>query len=58
MSMTLKEAISRSNLANIMAATLVAVGISYFVYKGDTENVKTLVLIGAGVLFKTIVNNK
>ena len=55
---TWKFLIRRSNLANMIAAGLVCVGIAYFVVTTDTDNVKTLVLLGAGVLFKTLVDNK
>ncbi len=54
---TWKFLIRKSTLANIIAGGLVIFGVAYFMITGDSETVKTLTLIGAGVLFKTVVDN-
>lgn len=54
----LKVLIRRSTLANFIACILVIVGVFYFVAVGDGETIKTLTLLGAGALFKTVVDQK
>lgn len=54
----LKVLIRRSTLANFIACILVITGVCYFIVTGDGETIKTLTLIGAGALFKTVIDSK
>jgi phosphoribosylformylglycinamidine (FGAM) synthase-like amidotransferase family enzyme len=49
--MSLKEAVSKTTIANVCAFIIVVGGFSYGAYKGDTELVKTCLLVALGYLF-------
>jgi len=48
---SLKESLTKSTLANIAAFIIVVSGLGYAIYTKNTELVKSLLLFGLGYLF-------
>jgi hypothetical protein len=53
-SVTIKDLISRSSLANLIAGVIILVGAVYFVYTKDGDSLKWMVGLGLGWLLKEI----